>query len=484
MIIPMSTPHRWLSPPSYGDGDNIWGGQNDFAIYGQGRVPVRELFVRNYNARFFGARGDGITDDTAAIQAACDAARLNGGGIVTLPAGICLVSARAHPNLSTQVCFWVGSNTLVRGSGPGATIIRLANNQPNQASIITNFQTVANTDVNISFTDFTIDGNASGQAGSVDAQYGINLFGVAGVTFNNMDGRNVYGINAGGNGPNGTPGEGMTFDLTGCSHVAYSQCRAYSDGVMNTSTGFSANACNDVSYVNCWAYGLRYSMGFTNWKCWSARYANCWAVNCGNDGFHSELCDGLFYVNCTSGGTTSPLATNPYAPSTVLGSVKGFQIFQSIEAVVSNCIAQKNSQVGLYIAGATGPVKVIGGAFTANTLYGIQCADAASVTQTTIKGRPVTAGNGSGEVWYNGALVGLNTFAPGAAVPVPATTVAFTNPFPFDAMVYITAGTVTAVALDGTTVFTATPCGVTVRQGGTITLTYTVAPTWKWIVAG
>ena len=53
------------------------------------------------------------------------------------------------------------------------------------------------------------------------------------------------------------------------------------------------------------------------------------------------------------------------------------------------------------------------------------------------------------------------------------------NPFPFDCAVYITGGTVTAVAIGGTAT------GLTSGQffvpaGETITLTYSAAPTWTW----
>ena len=40
-----------------------------------------------YDAKEFGAAGDGRTDDTAAIQAALDAAHAAGGGTVRIPAG-------------------------------------------------------------------------------------------------------------------------------------------------------------------------------------------------------------------------------------------------------------------------------------------------------------------------------------------------------------------------------------------------------------
>jgi len=63
---------------------------------------------------------------------------------------------------------------------------------------------------------------------------------------------------------------------------------------------------------------------------------------------------------------------------------------------------------------------------------------------------------------------------------VPATTVAYTNAYGVDASVFVTGGTVTVVAIGGTA--TGLVAGAfRVPAGGTITLTYTVAPTWKWI---
>ncbi len=43
-----------------------------------------------YDVRDFGAKGDGLAKDTAAIQAAIDKATAAGGGTVELPAGTCV----------------------------------------------------------------------------------------------------------------------------------------------------------------------------------------------------------------------------------------------------------------------------------------------------------------------------------------------------------------------------------------------------------
>jgi hypothetical protein len=71
------------------------------------------------------------------------------------------------------------------------------------------------------------------------------------------------------------------------------------------------------------------------------------------------------------------------------------------------------------------------------------------------------------------------------AIAVPATTVAFQNPLWKDALIAITGGTVTAVAVNtggigARTLFTATPCLVPLPSGAFITLTYSAAPTWVW----
>lgn len=78
----------------------------------------------------------------------------------------------------------------------------------------------------------------------------------------------------------------------------------------------------------------------------------------------------------------------------------------------------------------------------------------------------------------------------GSATPpsVPATTVALLNPFWRDAAVTITPGASTcAVSVDGTATGLVLASGgvsgtVTVPTGKTVTLTYTSAPTWAWVL--
>ena len=81
------------------------------------------------------------------------------------------------------------------------------------------------------------------------------------------------------------------------------------------------------------------------------------------------------------------------------------------------------------------------------------------------------------------AVQGLNT-----PPSIPATTVAITNPFPFDCEVHIIAGTITVITVGGsTTGLSSNASGVTVqvKAGQTIAMTYSVAPTsWTWFGIG
>lgn len=80
------------------------------------------------------------------------------------------------------------------------------------------------------------------------------------------------------------------------------------------------------------------------------------------------------------------------------------------------------------------------------------------------------------------ANVSVTTRSDGSAQTppaVPASTSALTNPFLFGCLVTVRGGTVTVIAVDGTTVGTINGTFI-LPNGSTITLTYAVAPTWTW----
>jgi Pectate lyase superfamily protein len=78
-----------------------------------------------YNVRNYGATGDGVTNDTAAIQLALDAAATDGGGAVFFPPGVYLVA----PSISGAIILTLNSTNLrLYGLSSTLSIIRVAAN--------------------------------------------------------------------------------------------------------------------------------------------------------------------------------------------------------------------------------------------------------------------------------------------------------------------------------------------------------------------
>lgn len=81
------------------------------AVPAEPAAPVQEQGGHVFNVKAYGAKGDGVSDDTRAIQAAHDAMP-PGGGVLELPAGIYVCNG---PTLS--------KSCVVRGAGRSATAI-------------------------------------------------------------------------------------------------------------------------------------------------------------------------------------------------------------------------------------------------------------------------------------------------------------------------------------------------------------------------
>jgi hypothetical protein len=75
-----------------------------------------DLGARTYNIRDYGAKGDGATPDTAAVQTAIDACNHDGGGVVLVPAGNFLIGA---VELKSNVTLHVAATGKLLGSTDG-----------------------------------------------------------------------------------------------------------------------------------------------------------------------------------------------------------------------------------------------------------------------------------------------------------------------------------------------------------------------------
>ena len=82
----------------------------------QGVQTNGDLGMRTYNVRRFGAKGDGTTLDTVALQEAIDRCTADGGGIVLVPAGRFLIGT---VELKSNVRLHLAAGATLLGSGNG-----------------------------------------------------------------------------------------------------------------------------------------------------------------------------------------------------------------------------------------------------------------------------------------------------------------------------------------------------------------------------
>jgi Ca2+-binding RTX toxin-like protein len=115
-----------------------------------------------FNVKDYGARGDGITDDTHAIQLAINAASKAGGGEVFIPKGTFIISGT---NADGGVLTLKSSVNLV-GDGQRQTTLKLADGSSEDIDGIVRTSTQVQTR-GVTVRDLTIDGNQSNTTGTV-----------------------------------------------------------------------------------------------------------------------------------------------------------------------------------------------------------------------------------------------------------------------------------------------------------------------------
>jgi polygalacturonase len=123
---------------------------------GTGAVPttVQAKLRESVSVKDFGAVGNGVTDDTAALQAAIDAVHAAGGGTILFPTGTYMI---------TMVNAYAG----IIFQGNGGAVIKRPANQPNFTRTFTfNSTTVWSESYDsppVQFLDLIIDGNRDNQ---------------------------------------------------------------------------------------------------------------------------------------------------------------------------------------------------------------------------------------------------------------------------------------------------------------------------------
>jgi hypothetical protein len=164
-------------------------------------LPSSGDLEKRFFPQSYGAKGDGKTNDRAAIQAAIDAAWESGGGVVFLPSGIYLVDATAYYNANNNVygitSLVLKSGVTLQGASRDSTVIKLQANAYGNGAFFRLISSVSTGVSDVAIRNITIDGNR-GQQGANEKQQSNILLETPGGK--NIAIENVRSINSNGQG--------------------------------------------------------------------------------------------------------------------------------------------------------------------------------------------------------------------------------------------------------------------------------------------
>ena len=244
-----------------------------------GSVPttVEADLAQTISVKNFGAVGNGVADDTAAIATA-ELAAYTAGATLVFPAGVYLQNGPRTFRCSI--------------SGYGATIKNTIGSEQNDnyASAVVRIDGTPG----LVIQGLTVDGN--NWSTGFSAKDGANR-----VTYRDCIAKNC--LNAG-------------FNAFYCNESSYINCQAvgvkYNAVGLITADGFYLGACSDMSYLNCIAENFQrigfVSEGESTDDTYRTRYVSCLAKNGNNcdrspaqynTGFWAENTNGIIVDDCT-----------------------------------------------------------------------------------------------------------------------------------------------------------------------------------------
>lgn len=434
------------------------------------------LSFTNGTTAYTGATATYGTDDRVAIQNTLN--QIVNGGIVQLPAGTCFVSTAGHPDNSGYLTgLYVQSGTKFRGLSEQATTIMLAPAQPTGCYGILNRHIAAGGDTAIVFEDFMYYGNSEGQGAvaTIVGQFGIFIMRTYQCSFLRVHVKNIRAS------ANSGAGEGFSFETQLGADTTYVDCIA-SATVANAGAAFSADNHTDARWIGCVSHGSTAGQGFTHNTCNNLQYLSCRSFSQGSYGFNSEVSNNISYSGCIAGSTSTNAVTYPYAANTVLSNTSADYVLNQGDQITLTGCQSRGGSYGFLLTGMNR--SIIAGCFvTSHSTNGVNFYDAQSSENLTMQGN-IFYGNGSDySIYINGAPANTNASGPAATVPaIPATGVDITNPYGVDCIVNVVGGTVTGIFVDDAGMGFGTNQPFAVPARSLIKITYSVAPTWYWIL--
>lgn len=449
-----------MSGPIQGNGYQVWR-----ARYG------------TVNVKDYGAVGDGVHDDTAAIQAALDV-----GGPIYFPPGTYLVSKTLTVTVNgTQI---IGADQTVKWFNNDTVVIQPASPFTGSEVISVTADYVTVSGLTISRADTTLTIPAYIATGTGDSLYRVNVTNLGGVEWTGATRFVAEDVTVAYTGTYG-------FNLQSATIGFLNRCNATPNGNNSGPVSYNLASSESVNISNSEANGTPdYALvmdstndsEFYDFEGNGASTCQIWINGCNDIGFTRTYLD--------SGSNHWHIQNST-----------------SIQIIGAYCIGSNGYGVLLDgTGGACHGVHILGGTFDSAS----SSASVIEVQQTNynhvIMGNRLNGGkygiddqnaNAYGRQYIGndiqngvnygsnvGGMVlalnqGYNPVGLLTAPSIPTSGTALTNPFPVTVQVIVTGGTVSNIAINGTD--TGLTSGmVLLGPGQTITLTYSAAPAWTW----
>lgn len=314
------------------------------------------------NAQGFGAKGDGLTDDTTRFDAVLDYLSTIGGGILFVPIGTYMISSSLY----------IPSNVTIMGAGMASIIKSTPHTLWSDYGML-RFSAVSN----CAMQDLVIDGNLSNQTTSEGRSAGIEIGnGANGLTFTRVISRNHQGNVAGNFGDglyigdelNGVVGSATPYNLRfhACSFTG------------NRRQGLSGIAGYDVKFYAC---------NFQDTVSDNPGGGVDLEPDSSTSDFRDWLFDGCVFENNAYGIILNNAQQAKWKNIRLQGCVArknrfdGINVQENDEGTteIIDCYSEENKRNGLLFTASTNrAVKIRGGSFVNNFAYGIDIAEAGS----------------------------------------------------------------------------------------------------------
>jgi hypothetical protein len=408
------------------------------------------------NVKSYGAVGDGVTNDTAAIQAAIDAAVAAGGGTVFIPEGIFVCASGLSWNVDGVYLVGVGANASTlkfTGTGIGITVgdgVAVRNGVGFRDLTIRGNQSVPTTGLllqtcwqvnltNVNFVDFATDHLKAMNGGHIrivgcQASQNVSFAG----TFFRLQA--VVDSSVVSSTFEGAGGAFTCIAITSAAkEVAVAGCTHRGTGP-GTFISVGGTGQEDISIVGCSAQGMTVS-----------------GIDASGGVTNLAIMGNVLKGTATATGPGIHVGGSGVVRAVVQGNV----LRDWNDAVVHLASAVDVLIVGNYIGGVSRPLFDNGGAsgIVAHNVLGA--------------GTPTTTGTG------------VRYYANKGWQPQGTATITVTaSPFTYTAgptpeVVYIRGGTVSDISKNGRTIFTQTEQTVVLEPAEAVVVTYSVAPTME-----